>query len=588
MDSTNALASASQRFHEFLLSGTTTEAAKLAELVNRLLENNPENVDEITLLEPLARLVCLKPLPQLAAQFANLVVLHMLHPALHQHLLAALKTPLGFAVPSWWPNFDGAAVSLSDVSCISDPAFLTGFLAGFCGLAVEVLNAMQRLDLPVIFAHMNENDAHRELVTAFILHDTNTTAQLLANASEGTALARRKAQIIVDMILSRPAFVCIAATSFSLPGAKMMMLSYTEMQRAAFGAAESDPIIFVLDLLDQGVRQDFSASPVVPTCLDIALHKVESLCRSSTKHELYSTFNSCALKLSLLAVLCDLGYLISCNFLRLCGEDLISLEPLHRIFSHSSLPPVAKPNYFSASAKFTDNEIAESLQTLEEVDGLLRCLVLIMKIVSQVTENEFRSVAATGESVEITKKLVIRNVEHVLGLLLSALICVSRMKAANALAAKNGSTLASKIQETMLRVLAPSDEVLVWITLFNFANDVCYADVRYVPIFEKIFDDLVLCESYSEHQELAGSGILLFFATFNDGSRNNANIDKILPWKKPSKHFVNVPSSEFRFLYGTSPAAKPQVSNSNSRINLTGYTPNSSRQQSVHVDKFGK
>lgn len=575
-------AAAAQKLLKRLLLPFDTDAPSVAVLAAQLLELDPLAFAEENVLPPLARAVASSRLPALLACFARMVVLHMLHPVLYLHLVACFRSGADYSVPEWWPEVLGTPLSIMELASFRNlsPECATGVLAGFAEHAVDILNVLNSHEPSSAHVVACLFDCPSDLVMLCILHSSTVIPHFKAH---GTPLIKKQVMTILDVFRCRPELVYVAATSYSMPGAVQLMQYYSEAQLSAFKIAGNTPVSLALDLLDQGARMEVSVSPVIIACIGITAHRLEFLSRSRfSKLELYEAFNAAARKSSLLAVVTDLGYIVSCNLAKLGGHDLSSLVPAHRMFQHLTLPPIAKPNYFSTSSRFAESENGEMLRKLVEIDSLLTSLMLLLKTVLQIVDDELSSVAALGETPEIANKLVVQNVEHVLGFLLGAMICISKSGGA---VAKLSTAILFELVGAIVNTPIETDKSLVWITLFNFANDVCYSDIRYVFIFEELFNHIIAQRSYAAQEELVRSGIQLFFTTFNDGSKSYPNVDSAIAWEKPSKQFVTVANSEFKFLYR---GKSTKVDGSTKSGGNSGFTSSSGRQQSVHVDKYGK
>lgn len=580
------------------LSNTSVaaETAHLALLVIDLLSMGVDSIPN-NVLEPVARLVTLCPqLQPLRKAFCKLVAIHYFHKKLTAHLYIMLRQPEGFSVPKWWPSpralIKDHTLLWTTLMTIDyqdpDDAWI---VCDIIPTVVKLLNVFERIYLNkgVILEDLKEislilclGNANKELVLLMLSHDKNVTEilQKLA-ADKSQTFAAEHATIILDNVIHMPSILNACGTIFDLSGAKALTLDYENTKKKIFQIAGSSPFTLIIDVMNQGPEFEFQHCPILVPAIATAAYVIDDLC--SYEAELYSLFNSCSQTSSLLLILSDFGYMIACNLFLHNEEAYQLLKPMQKFFSHWEFPPISKPNYF-----FTDEDKrSSSIEQTEDLKDMNNALILILKTTEKILKKEVEILELYSE-IELLEKIIVSKVEHMLAFLIAVLISGSKFDFGSPDSKIKYAIVVSTIG-TLLQSI--KNKSLVWITLFNFANDSCYTNVRLVKIFEYLFELLVSKVGIDADSKIFESGLSQFFITFNDGSLDYPNIVRAICFQKSDPGSISVNYQEYEHLYEKSFRVKEieQEGPSKSKASSIAYSSNvsnSSRQQSIHVDKY--
>lgn len=359
------------------------------------------------------------------------------------------------------------------------------------------------------------------------------------------------------VILNHPNLI-FAAHSLNLKGAKFFLDKYTPPQKAAFDTSSKNPCKLVTEILTQGPLFVFSGFPILPYLIVIGTREVLRLSQQNVL-KLYQSHNSSCKTRSLLAAQCDLAILTAKNLLWASGKDAEALGVLDKLTKLNELPPMAKPNYFSASADFctvlkqekpeADLGILLLLFDLDHLELLAESIIYNLEAILNVIEHELL--------VEDDEQIQVLKVEKILGTIIAAMTTLTAFGTQWQLACV-GIDVAANTAKKLIKTCADAGlRTMVWVTLFNFANDVCYADISLVPAVIQLLDLVSLEDLISDELELVKSALELFFFTFDDGSKQYNNVSKLIPWNVNSGNtLVSVPRIKFAFLYED--GSKPQ------------------------------
>lgn len=537
-------------------------------------------------LKSVARLVTLVPdLNQIAAGFGQLVIAAWTSPSWFPMFLTATRNGDSYTLPQWWPA-SSQSWPPTEVSSAPFWVAVTRFhtasnvnlqlVTEWAELAVEVMNAVsaaakqatrsQNVDhfknLLEIFV---ENESRRELAQ-IIVYQMPGSMKIIQEAARDTSRVSvaRSASLVVDMMMHRATWLAICSQLLHLPQASAMCEMYAADQTEALKLAVRSPFRVIVDILNQGRPFQLAGDSLLVLCASIAAATVEFQSRNaSCKKQLYAEFNSHCHTGNLVAILCDFGYLLSYNLLAWCGQDMLIISPLAHIFPDSTLPPVQKPDYFSVKAEYgCKDETVLMIQRIDAYGDLELSIMLVLNCILKVIEEEIAAQTSTVTSTEISKKLTTFAVEHVFALLVAATCCSLRYsrKADHALTI---ATMCSGIAEKLIALA--EKEPGIWITLFNFANDACYADLRLVRVFEDIFDGVLSQNAVTNNADLVKCGMLLFVATFSVGVQDRPGILKYCDSTPAETNTVEVPQSEYRFIYTNSNFKRSNSENDTNR-----------------------
>lgn len=584
-------------------SSVATEIAHLALLVVKLLSMGVHTIPD-DILEPVSRLVTLCPqLQPLRKAFCKLVAIHYFHGKLTAHLYMILRQREGFLVPEWWPaskqSIPYSALLWTILMTIdnqeTDDAWL---VCDIINVVVKLLNIFESMhssrgsivkDLKEISLILCLGNANRELVALLLSHD-KSVAELLVSVSTDKLqnIAAAHAKMILDNVLLMPSIINTCGAIFDLAGAKLLSLNYGIQQKNVFRIAENNPFTLIVDILNQGPKFEFQQCPILIPAIATAAYVVDDL--YSHKTELYAQFNACSQTSSLLSVLTDFGYTIACNLFYRNNEAAQLLQPIHKLFSHCEFPPFPKPNYFFGNSDGGSESQPTGMEQFEDLKDMNNALLLILKAIGKILEQEVNTLLFFFESKELVEKIIVSKVEHLLGFLVAALISGSKFDFGPQ-DTKLKYALVILIIKGLLDCI--ENKTLVWITLFNFANDTCYTDVRLVYVFEYLFEVLVEEIEEDADRRMFESGASQFFLTFNDGSVEYPNITKAIRFEHPDPASVSVSDKEYKHLYERSFNVKEIERDEQEKakpvtIPHPSNVSNSSRQQSVHIDKYGR
>lgn len=582
------------------LLSVSSEAATLGQLVARLLSTGVQPITR-DILEPVARLVTLCPqLQPLREAFCKLVAIHYFLPELTTHLYLILHGPCGFSVPDWWPavsNQDNqnALLWTTLITIDHQTAADAWLVCDVLHVAVRILNIFETLHkteealdkgLKDLLHIICSGNANRQLTTLLLFHDERVS-EIIRDTSSGKLQdsAAMHAKMLLDVVLLTPSITIIGEAVFTLPGAGIFGRSFTSPQKKAFQIAINSPFQLVIDILNQGPKFRLLICPILRACCFIAMHEIAF--GYTSRRELYSNFNTHSQTSSLVSVLTDFAFTLSRNLLYSSKDGNSVLKYFEGLFTHWDYPPFPKPNYFFAEFGEKLTTPIEEIEELKDVnDGLLLSLITIEKNLG----HELEALKSDSLSKAILEKIIVCKVEHLLGSLVAALISSFKL---NFGAQDREVKYSLAISLIKILLSAVDNKSLIWITLFNFTNDACYADIHLVVIFEKLFEKLVIEVDLKMGKKMFDSGASQFFQTFNDGVREYPNMVQGLNFEYPESQIVSVNEREISAVYEKKHALKGnlQIGTGNTKSSGPAYFPNSlnsSRQQSVHVDKFGK
>lgn len=451
---------------------------------------------------------------------------------------------------------------------------------------IQILQMLQKLhDEPnppwnvfgEIVNYMLQSRGHRDLVTLIFFHDEKSVALVhRSSLLSSSGVLQKHSQLIVEMLLLRPSLVATHSMLKALPGATRLIPIYPKQQHAALEIAHNVPFRFILDLLNQSYKIIDFIDTTILACASIASQKV--LLLSASKQRLYSEFNSISSARSLLYVMNQFGCVITQNILRRIGKTQIA-EALFNLVSPKtqSLPPTSKPNYFFAERKIAyEDETIMMMQTLEEFNELQLIISLLLRSIGRIINEELHQVADLTKSHELSEKILIRNLQHTFTFLLAAKRCCSACDEASNV---NIDIDASIIQVT--RRIFQSLEgrgSLIWVTLYNLANDLCYAEVSMVPTVLWFLKQTIEKQGNESQAALIDSGIRVFIDTFGDVPAEAGG--------ESEEGFVELSPSEYAFLYQKPAVVSGYSEEKGSKIQ--NQNSSSGRQQSVHVDRYKK
>lgn len=604
MSSALDAASACNQIETLAQSDRPVDTAEVVKLADRLVTALPHGPKNKFCLRDLARIVCARTLPQLRLAFGKLFYLHLLYPHLQVQLAANLRSQdmLHFAVPDWWPVDHPGQAAAQDVhqwsvwdfyhnldhmdgNWCADPAVITTIvetLNVLCALTREPKSTRPYRSLARLLLL---SALHRDIVTILALHDEQAVAQLVScSASPGSTDFKTYSQLVVTLLTLKASMAYTLAAVERLPGAVCLVSSCSKLQHSALSLAASSPFRFVMDLLNLGNHVDTSLCKILVPCMVISSYNIALLCGDHSRRvTLYNDFNQCSSTHSLLAVLADFGFRVAKSLLQNYGYDLSAIVSSVTQLA-PSFAPVAKPNYLFEEWKSPDGDsAAHMLHVTDELEEMHKSVFYTLKAINRVLPSEILQVLQHAPTLDIAEKLIVRNLQKLLCFLLAVSLCAKKENSSGSTAKFIAKEVAHCIGQMFTTLSAQKS--LIWITLFNFANDICYTEIEMVPIFERLFDDIIVQCDINNEQDLVSSGVRLFASTFGAACMSNPLVAGTPQSVEEGSKTRNVPKDEYDFLYRPHDSTKNRelFSSANSHATST-----SGRLQSVHVDKFGK
>ncbi|CUM65048.1 uncharacterized protein PRCAT00002668001 [Priceomyces carsonii] len=367
----------------------------------------------------------------------------------------------------------------------------------------------------------------------------------------------------------------------------------------------------ILDVLDQNNQIAYLSSANVPNYILLSLKSIYGLLQG--KINLYSEFNALKPKISMTTAFLNLNYLLSINLCTPYNEFEVPAVILAN-FSHLASAPLPKPNYFFEGIAYdnsfdTSNHLAFCGDNFKQ---LVQSAILNLSLLSHTFKDEFFAYQfiSSSSSGQLYRKIVFKMVDLMISSLFTTLYFVSGTDENN-IEFNLLTELTHRLFFKMVTInLNTVDNSLIWVSLLNFANDICYADIKNVPIFEDIFQYLIREDSSILQDTLVKSGLQLFAATFSDYKSKWETFGRFLQIEDQvaCSDFRNISIEEYGFLYPnqdinfkpiSSKSSAPENEDSATIFNFEElannistpvkphYATNSARQQSIHVDQYG-
>lgn len=520
-------------------------------------------------LPVLARIISLRPdLVVLHEFFAKTVLLHFCDPIMFPILCGDFKSgdqnpcddPIHestYMMPKWWPQlqefsnfhqsklfnpihdgFDLLAVTKYQVNHVTN-------------LLVKILNASQLLiskvasstasALNIILQHMLDNDASKDVVTLIISHSKESVEKIYSLSILGLSeTIKKQAALIIELIITRQTVVATYGGIINLAGAQRFMGLYSQKQRAAYELVAKNPFKFILDLLDHSNICNEPSKPILLPCIGIASQKIAALSEAKDQNPLYESFNRASKVRSLYAILTSFGVEIVKFALqvRRAHQALDVLDLILKNFQNS-LPPLAKPNYFFVDR--TPPNVSDGVKAAEityDLADLNISVRLILISIESVIESEMKEILGVSADHALSEKILSRNFQYVLLLFLAVLIShpESDVYGSNREACKVAiASISRKIFSS-----CQAQESNLYVTLFNFANDVCHLHTEAIPFMLDLIKIIVTANETNTFKELVASALELFSFTFG------CSFDDIT---QTSNGTVTVPQAEYSSLY---------------------------------------
>ncbi|KAI3406604.2 hypothetical protein KGF56_000736 [Candida oxycetoniae] len=273
----------------------------------------------------------------------------------------------------------------------------------------------------------------------------------------------------------------------------------------------ADSLKFILQVLDQGSIEHVSTAII--TKLELATTKI----LKSSKTNVYSTFNNLHSRISILTALSYLNYLLSDTII----EHYMDKMPtsIFTNFKSFKLPPLAKPQEYTTNTNNTD-----AYAYVANYEKLFILQYRVLQLIEQYVENEVKYMEMkNNSSIKIYKKSRAVLYETLFASLISSLISAEQLDNDNN--DNNGggggfglvkSRHAYFIYTIFAKVfsLQREERANLWVFLINSANDICYGDLRYIPLFINLFHNQINKDPRIMDDNLVRSGLQFFIDTF--------------------------------------------------------------------------
>lgn len=410
-------------------------------------------------------------------------------------------------------------------------------------------------------------------------------------------------------------------------------------------------LLFLLEILDHRDTFNYLESHSLLCYLSFSLKNLNNLSLNG-KMELYLHYNQLNSKVSLTALLAHLNFVLASSFLSSFGDNEDIPDIITNHFNQSRLPPLPKSDYFFDNIYSTDafdNDL-NLANNKGNVSRLVHCISLNLNLLLQLLKDEFYSISImnTYSTDQINLKLIFRSIGLIFSSLFTSLVALRKLDDYDKFDVRLSQDFIIDIYSQLVSMdMKCTQNTLTWVCLINFASDVCYFDLRYVPIFESLFNTLMQKSESSKvlEDQLVKSGLSFFFSTFDNGNFNYAMVGKFTDVSKQThanSPLVEIEYHEYEFMYAhlqgnqdalskdrrvqtfpgneqtTNPPYnnpsmlkeqnnytyskqqfntqpnndllfifEPEIANISTPLK-SNYATNFARQQSIHVDQYGK
>ncbi|KAK6203571.1 uncharacterized protein RJT21DRAFT_119739 [Scheffersomyces amazonensis] len=355
---------------------------------------------------------------------------------------------------------------------------------------------------------------------------------------------------------------------------------------------------YILEILNQGTNQEklLWNSRIESDILYLYLRELN--CESKIRLEAYKCFEQMNSKISLAVAIIYLNFLLSISLCSLF--DNISIPKIAlEYFKQFQLPPVSKSKSISS---------VKTEEASTSVHNLQMCIIYCLKLLRSILEEEVKSLAFidiyTPHSIH--DKIVFQLLELAIPSLFVTLIFVERNSEGGPI-----NTiclyLVNELFKTLVNIEVKGlENSLNWVSIINFANDTCYSDLRYAPLFHKLLGYLAYHNKKKIEDPLVQSALQFFYSAFGPG---NSSYEAWINGEQDITMFSNeeldfdIFTYDYEYLYQTDSSSRSNnLDHSSSDMSMSqsdklgmtstpqkqNYVTNSARQQSIHVDQFGK
>ncbi|CUM55468.1 uncharacterized protein AC631_03131 [Debaryomyces fabryi] len=407
-------------------------------------------------------------------------------------------------------------------------------------------------------------------------------------------------------------------------------------------------ILFILEILDHGNDFNYLHTYNLLSYLTMSLRNLNNLLLYG-KQNLYLHYNQLNSKISLTALLANLNYIISSSLLSIYSDNEEIPDIISDNFNQTRLPPLPKSDYFFDNFNYKDafdNDLSLTNNSGNTI-RLMHCQSINLNLLLQILQDELYAISMmnTYSADQVNLKLIFRLIDLMFSSLFPSLVFLQKYGDHDRLDTKSNQETIFNIYHKLISAdLRFTQNSLMWVCLINFASDICYFDLNYVPIFESLFKFLVNKTSSNTvlEDELVKSAFKFFFATFSnedivDGISGSAS--KIEMPTNSNLVTVEISYDEYKFMYpypqqnpiNSNPDGlrmdclttndpyvnvshtylhmqdqaenkkpynntnnndllfifEPEIANASTPLK-SNYVTNFARQQSIHVDQYGR
>lgn len=429
---------------------------------------------------------------------------------------------------------------------------------------------------------------------------------------------------------------------------KKTMLALSKTSSFSIKLDPKHSILFLLEILDHGNDFNYLQTYNLLSYLTMSLRNLNNLFLYG-KQNLYLHYNQLNSKISLTALLANLNYIISSSLLSTYNDNENIPDIISDNFKQSRLPPLPKSDYFFDNINNKDafdNDLSLANNS-GNIIKLMHCQSMNLHLLLQIVQDELYAISMmnTYSTDQINLKLIFRLIDLLFSSFFPSLVFLQKYGGQDRLNTKSNEEMIFNIYHKVISAdLRFTQKSLMWVCLINFASDICYVDLKFVPIFESLFKFLVSKTPSNAllEDELIKSALKFFFSTFSNeeiangiselNSRNemqpksnsitveisydeykfmypypqqnpiNPNPDELRmnclttndPYVNVSHTYLHMPDqAENKKLYNNTNNTdllfifEPEIANASTPLK-SNYVTNFARQQSIHVDQYGK
>lgn len=386
-----------------------------------------------------------------------------------------------------------------------------------------------------------------------ICHQKDLVERIYSLSILGTDAVKKQSGTIIELLVNRRTAITVYGLLHSFFGAQQLLNLYSQKQKSVYEFVVNNPFVFILDFLDQKNSSTDQGKPIQASYIGIASQKVAALSGDEENRILlYECFNRASKVRSMFAVF-NSFIIETVKFNFQLRRDHQSLKVVNLVLEEfeNLLPPLAKPNYFFVDRKppkMSNDVIAFELSY--DIADLNISVHLILYSLRKIVKMEIDEVLAASADKGLIKKLSSRTLRLTFCCFFAVLFIHNEYT-------EHEASRTGCVEEIarIFKILAECFEThgsLFYMTLFNFANDVCHANAAALPsIFEMIRIVIESCDS-KDQIDFVESAVESLQVTFGRSINGNVHSDI---------HEVKVPQNEYCSLYGKKKADKSGYSN---------------------------